>query len=583
MSASEEMRGEEEAAVEECVVMKFGGSVLRDERDLPRAVHEIYRVWRNGARVVAVVSALGDTTDRLLEQAARVADDPEPRALATLLATGELTSAALLALALDRAGVPHEVFDAAQVGLRTAGERLEAQPVSVDLGPIERAHARGAVVVLPGFIGRDAQGAPTLLGRGGSDLTALFLAQHLRARCVLFKDVDGLYTADPARSGDQRPRRFARAHWGTALAVGGEVVQPKAVRFAAEHGMSFAIKAPCTERWTEIGAGPDALAADERTRPLRVALLGCGTVGGGVYARLAALGERFAVVGVAARTPQRALAAGVPAELFAEDAWSLVEGDGEVVVELIGGVEPAAALVEEALRAGKHVVTANKALLAERGARLAQVAAAHGVELRYSAAVGGAVPATEMAQRARRLGTVYALEAVLNGTTNFVLDQLARGADWEQAVRAAQAAGYAEADPRLDLDGTDAAHKLALLVRLAFGVDLDVREVAREGIDGVEAERVRRAHAVGRAVRLVARAVRCGERVEAGVRPLELAAGHPLAAVTGVENRLIIELEDGRRLEAGGKGAGRWPTAEAVMADLFDIARVNDLVEECVA
>lgn len=569
--------------VEERVVMKFGGSVLRDEQDLPRAVHEIYRAWRACSRVVVVVSALGDTTDRLLARAASIAEEPEPKALARLLATGEMTSAALLALALDRAGVPHEVFDAAQVDLRTAGERLEAQPVSIDLTPIERAHARGAVVVLPGFIGRDAEGAPTLLGRGGSDLTALFLAQRWQARCVLFKDVDGLYTSDPARSGLYPPQRFARAHWTTALAVGGQVVQPKAVQFAAAHGMSFAIKSPCTERWTEIGVGPDALAADDRIKPLQVALLGCGTVGGGVYARLAALGGRFEVVGVAARTRQRAAAAGVPAELFVEDAWSLVRGAGDVVVELIGGVEQTAALVEEALRAGKHVVTANKALLAERGASLAQTAAANGVELRYSAAVGGAVPAIETVMHARRLGKVRALEAVLNGTTNYVLDQLARGATWEQAVRAAQEAGYAEADPRFDLDGTDAAHKLALLVRAAFGVELEVRQIAREGIDVVSAARVRQAHAAGRALRLVARAERQGVGVEASVRPVELESGHPLASVVGVENRLIVELEDGRRLEVGGKGAGRWPTAEAVLADLFDIARVNDLVEECVA
>ncbi|MER3429365.1 MAG: hypothetical protein C4334_14995, partial [Pyrinomonas sp.] len=233
--------------------------------------------------------------------------------------------------------------------------------------------------------------------------------------------------------------------------------------------------------------------------------------------------------------------------------------------------------------AGKHVVTANKALLAERGASLAQTAAANGVELRYSAAVGGAVPAIETVMHARRLGKVRALEAVLNGTTNYVLDQLARGATWEQAVRAAQEAGYAEADPRFDLDGTDAAHKLALLVRAAFGVELEVRQIAREGIDVVSAARVRQAHAAGRALRLVARAERQGVGVEASVRPVELESGHPLASVVGVENRLIVELEDGRRLEVGGKGAGRWPTAEAVLADLFDIARVNDLVEECVA
>src|SRR5215218_131446 len=178
-------------------VLKFGSSVLRAEEDLPLAVHEIYREWRRGAQVLAVVSAFGDTTDGLLARAESLCPGPEPAALAALLATGEANAAALLGLALARAGIPARVLDPAQAGLRTRGGRLDAELVSADVGRLGEELRRG-VVVLPGFVGRDADGGTTLLGRGGSDLTALFLAERLEGRCVLVKDVDGLYTADPA-------------------------------------------------------------------------------------------------------------------------------------------------------------------------------------------------------------------------------------------------------------------------------------------------------------------------------------------------------------------------------------------------
>src|SRR5215218_7680541 len=206
-------------------VLKFGSSVLRTEEDLPLAVHEIYGEWRRGARVLAVVSAFGDTTDGLLGRAERLCPEPEPSALAALLATGEATAAALLGLALARAGIPASVLDPAQAGLRTQGSGLDAELVAADV-PRILAELRRGVVVLPGFVGRDASGETTLLGRGGSDLTALFLAHSLGGRCVLVKDVDGLYTGDPSGPGPL-PRRFTRVGWQTAHAVGGKVVQPK--------------------------------------------------------------------------------------------------------------------------------------------------------------------------------------------------------------------------------------------------------------------------------------------------------------------------------------------------------------------
>jgi homoserine dehydrogenase len=578
-----------EAEKHHAVVLKFGSSVLRSEDDLPSAVHEIYRAWRDGAQVIVVVSALGDATDQLLRRASRICEQPEPAALAALLATGEATTVALLGLALDRAGIPTRILDPAQAGLRTRGDRLDAELVAVDLERL-RAELQQGVVVLPGFIGRGEHGETTLLGRGGSDFTAVFLAQRLGARCILFKNVDGLYTADPTAVSWGQPRRFARATWETAKRVGGGIIQPKALDFAAAHRFSFIIAAPWATVWTEIGAGPDEYAT-ERTpaMPVRIALLGCGTVGGGVYSRLAALAGQFEVIGVSVRNRERALSVGVPEGLIVQDPEALIDKPCDVVVELMGGLEPAATLVERALRARRHVVTANKALIAAKGEHLIALAAENGVRLAYSAAVGGALPALEAVARARAAGPIRSLSGVLNGTTNFILDQLASGMSWDEAVRAAQEEGYAEADPSLDLDGTDAAQKIVLLARAAFGVNLSLDEIEREGITRIDAAEIARARAEGKMIRLVASCERTADGVNARVRPQHLPQSHPLASTAGIENRLLIEPEAGAPLLIAGKGAGRWPTTESVLADLFDIrwaaqqVSSNEEVEECIA
>ncbi len=456
------------------VVLKFGSSVLRSEKDLPSAVHEIYRHWRDGAQVIAVVSAFGDTTDHLMRRAESICGQPDKVALATLLSTGEATSSALLSLALNRVGIPARLLDEVQAGLRTVGGGVDAVPIALDAARI-KSESRRAVVVLPGYVGRGEGADKTLLGRGGSDLTALFLAHHLRAHCVLIKDVDGLYTSDPSSS-TKLPNRFAQASYETAVRVGGAVVQQKAIRFAAANKLRFAITSIGAQRETEVGPFADRLDALVSSRgPLRVALLGCGTVGGGVYQRLAALPTLFDVVGVGTRTGTRARALGVPDDLNTDDLDELLERDCDVVVELIGNTKYASALATTALRSGRHFVTANKALIAAQGDLLSALAAACGGTLRYSAAVGGVLPALEAIERARASGGIKSFSGILNGTTNYVLDRLAEGLDFQSAIDAAQEAGYAEANPRFDLNGTDAAQKLILLARKAFDVSLPFR------------------------------------------------------------------------------------------------------------
>lgn len=563
------------------VVLKFGSSVLRSESDLPTAVHEIYRWWREGFKVVAVVSAFGNTTDELTRHAHSVCDQPNDELIAVLLATGEAASSALLGLALNRSGIPATVLDAERARLHTDGPTLDSNPTSINVGSVLEALNDG-VVVLPGFVGKDRSGKTTLLGRGGSDLTALFLAQRLSGTCRLIKDVDGLYTSDPNSEMGLSAARFVRVSYATAARIGGAVVQRKALDFAERHRLRFVVSSAGSDRATEVGPYTDSVSlTDTDARPLRVALLGCGTVGGGVYQRLAALPEAFAVVGVGTRNVAQAVAAGVPAKLINTRLEALIAEPADVVIELLGGEEPVRTLVLQSLRLGRNVVTANKALLANNLATLQSLAASNGVTLRYSAAVGGVLPALETIKRARNVAPLQSISGVLNGTTNFILDQLATGVAFNDAVLAAQNHGYAESNPALDLDGTDVAQKLILLARAAFDVELPFNSIKKQGIEKLAPNN-------GRVTRLVAEC-RCDSRkITATVSPVELPLDHPFAQINGVENRLLIQSQTGRTWSVSGRGAGRWPTTEAVLADLFDLHRepiVNAAEEakECVA
>jgi len=281
------------------------------------------------------------------------------------------------------------------------------------------------------------------------------------------------------------------------------------------------------------------------------------------------------VTGIAVRNIRKQINSGAPAELLTNDPWAVVNGECDLVIEAIGGRSPASELIAAALEAGRDVVTANKAVIAHDGAALAERAAAGGGRLLYSAAVGGGVPVLEAIRAAARRGPIRAVEGVVNGTTNFVLDRVAQGSSLEDAVRGAQAAGFAEVDPSTDLDGTDAAHKLAIIAGAAFGAVLDPDDVERTGILSVEPARVRAAAEGGGAVRLVASAAWTAEGVVAEVGPRSLPAGHPLARVRAEENRVVIHPVDGAAIVVDGKGAGRWPTTESVIADVFELVRAG--------
>lgn len=545
------------------IVLKFGSSVLHSRAELPRAVHEIYRWIRRQYRVVAVVSAFAGETDRLL---GTVADyrDACPEAIARVVATGEEVATAFLALELDRFGIPAQVLDPSQIQLIAETTSNDTEPVSADILAIENVFKLGRVVVIPGFVARDRLGRVALFGRGGSDLSALFLAKQLGARCRLIKDVDGIYSSDPATCSDAK--RFDEINFADALTIGGKIVQQKAITFGRKTGVPFEVAALGENHATIVGSHHSVVSAQRSSQPpLKIGLLGLGTVGLGVFQELAKHPELFEVTGIAVRRPDLH-SDHAPGNLLTQNCWDAIE-DVDVVVELIGGTDPAGELVKAALAAGKPVVTANKLLLAHD----AQLDGHHA--LRYSAAVGGAVPALEAVRALADDGRIVSLSGVLNGTCNYILDRLAAGCSWAQAVAEAQAHGFAEQDPRADVSGSDTVCKLRLLARRAFP-DVDAHYVSATGIEAIDPDWVQSAARDGGRARLVGTAQITGGRVHLEVKPTLVASSHPFAQIRNEENCLLIDTghSDSQQVWTG-RGAGRWPTTAAVMADLFDLSR----------
>ena len=246
------------------IVLKFGSSVLRGEYDLPAVVNEICHWWLQGRRVVVVVSAFGNTTDQLTQCAYGVCNKPDAELLAALLATGEAASSTLLGLALQQAGIPATVLNPEKAKLTTIGYLLEAELNGLDRTKLF-ADLQNGVVVLPGFVGRGKDGVTTLLGRGGSDLTALFVSYQLGGHSRLIKDVDGLYTSDPNKQIEAIARRFVQVSYETAREVGGSVVQIKAIDFAEKHRLTFTISSIGSDTSTEVGPYSDCIDTNVET------------------------------------------------------------------------------------------------------------------------------------------------------------------------------------------------------------------------------------------------------------------------------------------------------------------------------
>jgi homoserine dehydrogenase len=302
--------------------------------------------------------------------------------------------------------------------------------------------------------------------------------------------------------------------------------------------------------------------AGAASTPFNVGLLGFGTVGSAFAALLSERAEH--VQALTGRLP----VLGEPLTTSRGSFSEILDGS-DLIVELIGGIEPAREYVLAALHAGKHVVSANKQLLSQHGEELLEAARAGGAQLRFEAAVAGVVPVVRVLSESLAAAHVERVHGIVNGTTNFILSEMTRGSSYEQALAEAQRQGYAEADPSDDVSGRDAAAKMAILARLAFGAPVRLDDVPYEGIEHLQTDDLQYARELGLGLKLIGTAERRDGGLSVRVHPAFLYAGHPLASVSGPFNAVTVESSAITEITMSGPGAGGPQTASAVLGDLL--------------
>ncbi|MEO0412079.1 MAG: homoserine dehydrogenase [Pseudomonadota bacterium] len=319
------------------------------------------------------------------------------------------------------------------------------------------------------------------------------------------------------------------------------------------------------------------------TKPLKIGIAGLGTVGVGTVKILTEQAEMVAaragrpidITHVSARTRSKDRGIDLSNYEWVDDPVSLAGAPVDVVVELMGGSDgPALVLSQKSLEAGRHIVTANKAMIAHHGASLAQVSETAGAQLRFEAAVAGGIPVIKALIDGLAANTVQSVQGILNGTCNYILTVMDKeGADFAEVLADAQRLGYAEADPTFDIDGIDAAHKLAILASISFGTVIDFSAVHTDGIRAVSPTDLEYARELGYRLKLIGQASMRGGALEQRVAPTLVPESHPLAMVEDSFNAVTFEGDPVGRVVLEGRGAGEGPTASAVVADLIDIAR----------
>lgn len=316
---------------------------------------------------------------------------------------------------------------------------------------------------------------------------------------------------------------------------------------------------------------------------IQIGLLGCGTVGTGVVQILrdnaaeieARLGAKLKIQRIAVRDRNKTRSPIIDSNVLTVHPEEVTDDpETSIVIEVIGGIEPARGFILRALANRKHVVTANKALLAEHGEEIFRAAQRHGVDVYYEAAVGGGIPIIRSLREGLASDRIQSIHAIVNGTTNFILTEMAeKGATFADTLVRAQAAGYAEADPALDVGGGDAAHKLAILISLAFGWPVRMDQIHVEGITAIDPLDISFARDFGYRVKLLAIARDENGRIEARVHPTLIPTGHLLASVNGVYNAILVTSYALGPTMYYGKGAGMMPTGSAVVSDVIELCR----------
>jgi len=552
------------------IVLKFGSSILRGPDDLPRVVAEIYRHQRNGVKVVAIVSAFDGETDRFIAEAESYGADCQSIHAPRLVSLGEDRTTALLAIACDQAGLSARVLNASDLEFRAAGHPRRADPLGVNRDVLDRALMHHDVVVAPGFVAIGEEGEPVLLGRGGSDLTAIVLASELElSEAVLLKDVDGVYDQDPAKVGGGA-KRYADISYDDALEVAGELVQSKAINHAKGRKIAIQVGRLGAADDTRISQQTRAPTASFQSKPLRVALAGCGVVGTGVADLLRGQAEDFELCAVLVRDLEKLRPQSVAGAKFVSSIDALFEAKPDIVVDVLSSGEAGLTLTERALAQGVSVASANKQALADDLDRLQKLASENGVALDYSASVGGGASMIETVRRVASSSGIVRIDAIVNGTVNFILSELAAGRAFDEAVKAAQDAGFAEADPTADLSGADAVAKAKILAWEAFAQTIEA-PVSHQALDEATLNQISEAPGVWRQVATIARDG-TGAPV-ASVTYSQIEENDFFWDIAGERNAIRLTTADGDRFTAKGRGAGAVPTAHSILGDLGAIRR----------
>lgn len=545
------------------IVLNFGHSVLNSLEDYTQAASEIYRHYRQGQNVVAVTSAQGDQTDVLMAEARRIGPEGDAKNLPELLQLGERRSAALLALALERIGAPAFVRQARDLGLTAEGSFTEARLTGLNTPQLLQDLKDHDIVVMPGFVAIGEKDRAVLLGDGGADLTALYVADQLGVEAVLLKDVNGIYEVDPKSNPDAA--RYEEISWDDAIRVAGPLIAPRALGFARKNEVPFRVGMPGLPSYTRVGAKTGSMKIAPTPRKLRIAMIGLGVVGGGVFRRVAAHADQFEIVKIMVRSPDKYIDQGYKPEVLATDFSDLLAAKPDVFIDVSGGIEPAMSNCKAMMENGVHVVSANKQAIAAGGQGLIDFAETQGAQLRFSASAGGGMPVLEMCLREK--GRITRVQALLNGTTNYMLDEIGKGKSYAEALKDAQDKGFAEADPSSDVGGEDAAAKIRLIAMLGFDEAITLDDIPLDTIADFNPE----APAKG-AWKRIANIWKDQNGFSSALQLKDLSTNNFLAQADGEEAHAVFDFDDGDQYRIRGKGAGRWPTTESVMADLFDIS-----------
>jgi homoserine dehydrogenase len=542
------------------IVLNFGHSVLRSLDDYTQAASEIYRHYRQGQNVVAVTSAQGDQTDMLMAEARHIGPEGAAKNLPELIQLGERRSAALLALALERVGAPAFVRQARDLGLKARNATL----VDLDVEQLEDDLKNHDIVVMPGHVAVGEKDRMVLLTEGGADMTAIYVAKRLGIKATLLKDVEGVFDKDPKSAG-ATPQRYDRISYKDARSKAGPLVSPKALDFAEEHDIEFAIGKPGIPSYTTIGGETGTVSPIPKPKTLRVAMMGCGIVGGGVYRRIKANSDRFEMVKIMVRDTAKYIDQGYKPEELTTDIADILAAKPDIFIDVSGPVEPCLTYCRQLMEAGIHVVSANKQAIAAGGQDLLDFAKDKGVQLMFSSAAGGGMPVLEMCLRER--GRITRVEALLNGTTNYMLDEISAGKSYAEALKEAQDKGFAEADPSGDVNGSDAAAKIRLVALLGFGEEITLDDIPRDTIENFAPATPPKG-----AMKRIATCWKDKNGFSTKLELKDLSLNNFIAQADGEEAHAIFYFDDGDQYRIRGKGAGRWPTTESVMADLYDIS-----------